>query len=142
MFSFMYITDHIFPVLPIKHLVNHDGEPTTPQKLASGTKPLVSNLCVLLCQCVVQKSTGYVETKVLNMRHQSQKGFGGIFVGITQHQKGYLIYIHSTEIIVSSREVIFDNKKICYISIHITSAFRGTFYVTRSIIYSVRYIIS
>ena len=138
----MYITDHIFPVLPIKHLVNHDGEPTTPQKLASGTKPLVSNLFVLLCPCVVQKSTAYVETKVLNMRHQSQKGFGGIFVGITQHQKEYLIYIPITEIIVSSREVIFDNKKICYISIHITSEFRGTFYVTRSIIYSIRYIIS
>ena len=45
-FLLMYTTDHIFPVLPIKHLVNQDGEPTTPQKLATGTKPSVSNLHV------------------------------------------------------------------------------------------------
>ena len=32
-FSLMYTTDYIFPVLPIKHLVNQDGEPTTPHKL-------------------------------------------------------------------------------------------------------------
>ena len=38
-FEFMYTTDYIFSVLPIKHLVNQDGEPTTPQKLATGIKP-------------------------------------------------------------------------------------------------------
>ena len=42
------------------------------------------------------------------MRHQSQKGFLGIFVGIKQHQKGYLIYIPSKRKIVSSRDVVFD----------------------------------
>ena len=35
----MYTTDHIFPVLPIKDLINEDGDPTTPHKLATGTKP-------------------------------------------------------------------------------------------------------
>ena len=40
-FSIMYTTDHIFTVLPIKHLVNQDGEPTTPHKLATTTKPSV-----------------------------------------------------------------------------------------------------
>ena len=29
----MYTTDHIFPVLPIKHWVNQGGETTTPKKL-------------------------------------------------------------------------------------------------------------
>ena len=38
-FSLMYTTDHIFPVLPIKDLINEDGNPTTPHKLATGTKP-------------------------------------------------------------------------------------------------------
>ena len=42
------------------------------------------------------------------MRHQSQKHFWGIFVGISQHQKGYLIYVPSTCKIVSSNEVAFD----------------------------------
>ena len=42
------------------------------------------------------------------MRHQSQKGFCGIFVGITQHQKGYLVYVPSTRKIISSYDVVFD----------------------------------
>ena len=42
-FSLMYTTYHIFPVLPIKDLINEDGDPTTPHKLATGTKPLVSH---------------------------------------------------------------------------------------------------
>ena len=71
----MYTTDHIFPVLPIKDLVNEDGDPTTPYKLATGTKPSVSHLPVLFCPCVVRKATAHVETKTLNMRHQAQKGF-------------------------------------------------------------------
>ena len=85
--AFMYMTDHIFPVLPIKDLINEDGDPTTPHKLATGTKPSVSHLRVLFCPCVVRKSTAHVEKKTLNMRHQAQKGFRGIFVGIPEHQK-------------------------------------------------------
>ena len=81
----------------MEHLINQDGEPTTPQKLATNTKPSVSNLSVLFYPCFVQKATVHVYTKVLNMRHQSQKGFRGIFVGITKHQKGYLIYVPITQ---------------------------------------------
>ena len=40
-FALMYSTYHIFTVLPIKNLVNQDGEPTIPHKLATGTKPSV-----------------------------------------------------------------------------------------------------
>ena len=42
------------------------------------------------------------------MRHQSQKGFWGIFVGIPQHQKGYLIYVPSKRKIASSYDIVFD----------------------------------
>ena len=52
-FELMYMTDHIFPVLPIKTLMNQDFEPTTPHKLATGTKLSVSNIRVLFCPCVV-----------------------------------------------------------------------------------------
>ena len=90
-FSLIYTTDHIFPVIPIKDLINEDGDPKIPHKLATGTKPSVSHLLVLLCPCVVRKATAHVETKALNMRHQAQKGFRGIFVGIPQHKKGYLV---------------------------------------------------
>ena len=90
-FSFIYTTYHIFPVLPIKYMINEDGDPTTPYKITTGKKPSVLYLRVLFCPFVVRKATAHVGTKALNMRHQSQKGFRGIFVGITQHQKGYLV---------------------------------------------------
>ena len=104
----MYTTDHIFPVLPIKYLINKNGDPTTPYKLATGKKPSVSHLRVLFCPCVVRKATTHVETKTLNMRHQAKKGFCGIFVGIPQHQKGYLVYVPSTRKVILSYDVMFD----------------------------------
>ena len=107
-FALMYTTDHIFPVLPIKDLINEDGDPTTPYKLATGTKPSVSHLRVLFCPCVVRKATAHVDTKTLNMRHQAQKSFRGIFAGIPQHQKGYLVYVPSTRKVISSYDVMFD----------------------------------
>ena len=81
----MYNTNHMFPVLPIKNLVNHDGETSKPHKLATGTKPLVSKTRVLFCACVVRKSTAHIDTNTLNMHHQSKQNWG-IFVVIPQHQ--------------------------------------------------------
>ena len=68
-FSFIYMTDHIFSVLPMKDLINEDGNPTMPFKLATGTKPSVSHLSVLFCPYVVRRATAHVGTKVLNMCH-------------------------------------------------------------------------
>ena len=101
-FTLMYTTYHIFPVLPIKDIINEDGNPTATHKLATGTKPSVSHLRVLFCPCVVRKATAHVKTKTLNMRHQAQKGFHGIFVGIPEHQKVYLVYVPSTRKVISS----------------------------------------
>ena len=81
-FVLMYMTDHIFLALPIKDMINDNGDPTTPYKPATGTKPSVSHLRVLFCLCVVRKATSQVGTKALNMRHQTQKGFCSISVGI------------------------------------------------------------
>ena len=107
-FALIYTTDHIFLVLPIKYLINEDDDPTTPHKLATGKKPSVSHLRVLFCPCFVRKATTHIETKALNMRHQAQKGFQGIFVGIPEHQKGYLVYVPNTRKIISSYDVVFD----------------------------------
>ena len=42
------------------------------------------------------------------MRHQAQKRFRGIFVGIPENKKGYLVYVPSTRNIMSSYYVVFD----------------------------------
>ena len=78
------------------------------KKWATDTKPSVSHLRLLFCPCVVRKTTAHVETKTLTMRHQAQKGFFGIFVGITQQQKGYLVYVPSTRKVMPSYNVVFD----------------------------------
>ena len=89
-------------------MINEDVDLTTPYKLATGKKPSVSDIRVLFCSCVVRKATAHVGKMALNMRHQARKYFCGIFVGITQHQKGYLVYVLSTRKIISPYDVVFD----------------------------------
>ena len=40
-FALIYTTDRIFPVIPIKDLINKDVYPTMTHKFATGTKPSV-----------------------------------------------------------------------------------------------------
>ena len=73
------------------------------------------------------------------MRYQSQFCFHGAFVGIPQHQKWYIIYVPNTQKnSFFTWGCIWWNIFYC-VSIHVTSVFRGTRYVTRSPVYSVRY---
>ena len=95
-FVLIYTTDHIFSILPIKDLINEVGNLTTPFKFSTGTKPLVSHLHVSFCPWIVRKATANVNKKELNMPHQALKCFRGIFVGIPQHRKGYLVYVTSS----------------------------------------------
>ena len=104
----MYTEYYIFPVLPIKDPINKDGEPTMPFKLATGTKPTVSHLRVLFFPRVLRKAIAHINKKALNMRHQAKNGFLGICVGMSQHQKGYLVYVPHTRKIISSCDVVFD----------------------------------
>ena len=106
-FALMYSKDHIFPVLPIKYLMNEEINPTTPFKLAASTKLSVSHLRVLFCPYVLWKATSQVGKKALNIHHQTQKGFCGIFIGIPQYQKGYLVYVPNTRKIISSYDGFF-----------------------------------
>ena len=95
-FVLMYTSDHIFPVLPIEDMINKDGNRNTSFKLETGMKPSVSHLRVLFYPRVVRKAITHVDTKELNTHHQAQKGFRGIYFGITHNQKGYLVYVPGT----------------------------------------------
>ena len=68
-FALLYTRYNIFMVLPVKYLINKDGDPTTPFKITTGKKPSVSHLSVLFCPCIVRKDTVHVYKKALNMRH-------------------------------------------------------------------------
>ena len=46
------------------------------------------------------------------MRHQAQEGFCNIFVGIPEHQKGFLVQVTSTRKIISSYNDVFDESFI------------------------------
>ena len=70
-FALMYTTYHIFPVLPIKDLINEDGDPTTPYKLATGTKPSVSYLRVLFRPYVVRKATAHAGTDYMGSKRST-----------------------------------------------------------------------
>ena len=94
--------------IPIKQLVNQDSEPTIPHKLETGTKPSIIKLTCFIFPCVVQNTTAHFKTKAVNVRHQSHKCFPGIFIGIPQHQHGYLLYVPSTGKLVYSYDIIFD----------------------------------
>ena len=68
----------------------------------------MSHLRVLFFSCVVKKATTHVGTKASNIRHQAQKYFHGIFVGIPQHQKVYLVDVPRRRKIISAYDVVFD----------------------------------
>ena len=102
-FAFIYTAYHIFPVLPIKDMINKYGEPTTPLKLVICTKPSVSYFCVLFFPRGV-----LIGTKALNMRHQAQTGFCSIFVGILRHQKGYIFYVPNRRKVISPHDFFFN----------------------------------
>ena len=106
-FTLIYMEVHIFLVLPIKELINKDRGTTTSFKLVTGKKHSVSHLRVLFFSCVVQKATAHAGTKALNLCHKVQKGFRGIFIGIPQHKKGYLVYVPQKRKIIYSYNIIF-----------------------------------
>ena len=73
-FALMYMTDHILPVLPIKNLINEDGDPTMPFKHTTGTKPSVSHLRVLFFHMLYGKLL-HTLTKGVKYMSPSAKGF-------------------------------------------------------------------
>jgi hypothetical protein len=87
--AIMYSVE-IFNILPVKHLVDEGGTPTTPSQLFLGTKPMLSHFCVLGCPAVAKKWVTHIDNKSVNK--QTESGISGIFLGFPYQQKGYLLY--------------------------------------------------
>ena len=67
--ALMYMLCHILLVLTINDLINEDGKPTTPFKLATGTKTSISHLRVLFFPFSVLKATAHVGKKAFKKCH-------------------------------------------------------------------------
>ena len=106
-YALMYTTDHNFPVLPTKDLIKKYSKPTTPFKLTIG-KNLQYRIYACYFFCELYRKLMHTLTKGVTYVSPSAKVFRGIFVGIPQHQKRYLIYIPITWEIVSSHDVVFE----------------------------------
>ena len=74
-FELMYMTDHIFLVLPIKDMINKDIDPTTLFKLATVTKSSVSHLRVLIFSVICTESYCTHWDKGITYASPSTKGF-------------------------------------------------------------------
>ena len=106
--ALIYADLYALSVLPLKYLVNEKGEPCTLFELMNGEKPSVRHLRTLFCPVIVKKHTAMKDKKVVNMRHQAQKGYRGIFVGMPENQEGYLCYVPSIRNTVTSYDALFD----------------------------------
>ena len=67
----------------------------------------VTFTCFILSVCCTE-SYGACWNKDVKHASPSTEGFCGIFVGIPQHQKGYLVYVTSTRKVILSYDVMFD----------------------------------
>ena len=108
-FALTYKTDHIFPVLRIKHLVDKDSKTTIYYfKLVQVQIIQYHIYACYFAHLLYGKLLQLLTKKVLNLIHQAQKDFRRIFVVITQQQKVYIVHAPSTRKIISSYDVAFD----------------------------------
>jgi len=102
MFHAITYATMVFIVLPIKDLIDQEGNVTTPSCLFLGTKPLVSAFHVFSCPCIAKKWTARINGKLIMDSTQ------WTFIGFPDSQKGWFLYIPSTRQIIVSGDVLFD----------------------------------
>ena len=138
-FALMYMTDHIFPVLAIKDLINDDNDPTTPFKLTTGTKPSISHLRVLFFHLLYGK--------LLHILGQRRK------ICVTKHKRVLVVYsleFHSIKsvscVCTKYKEdniliwCCFLWKFLQWVIIYVTTLFRSNGYESGSDVYTFSYI--
>jgi transposase InsO family protein len=94
----------IFNILPVKGLLDNDGNVCTPYELFMGEKPRINHFCVFGCPIVAKKWN----TKQSSTGKQTERGIRGIFLGLDTNQKGYVFYAPGTRQIYISGDIIFD----------------------------------
>jgi len=94
---------HIFNALPVKGLFLN-GHVSTPFELFQGVKPKIGHLQVFGCPITARHWTTAENTN----GKQTQRGIRGIFVSMTDNQKGYLFYSPGSRQLYISGDITFD----------------------------------
>ena len=63
---------------------------------------------VIFPMCSTESYCTHCQKCVKYVSPSEKKGFRGIFVGIPQHQKRYIVYVPSKMKIISSHDIVFD----------------------------------
>jgi hypothetical protein len=96
----------VFNVLLVQHLINSDGEISTPFKLFCGQKLTITHYKVFGCLVVAKRWVISVDGNTT--QHCTKRGIRGIFIGFPSDQKGYLVYLPGSRSLAVSGGVIFD----------------------------------
>jgi transposase InsO family protein len=109
----------VFNLLPLRDLVDSNGDPCTPLGAYTGTKPKLSRLRVLFCPCVINngQTKRHIDPakpkkarKVNTRSNCAERGTKAIHVGLPRYQNGWLCYIPSTGGLRVSQDVSFDEQ--------------------------------
>jgi len=96
---------HIFNILPVKGLFlgNHVS---TPYELFQGIKLSISHFHVFRCPITARKWTAGNSSTSKQTKH----GIRGIFFGLDQNQKGYILYAPASRRLCISANITFDEQ--------------------------------
>ena len=107
----------VFNLLPLRDLVDANGDPCTPIGAYLRTKPKLCRLRVLFCPCVINNGptkrhrdpANPKKARKVNTRSNcAERGTKAIHVGLPRYQNGWLCYIPSTGGLRVSQDVSFD----------------------------------
>ena len=91
----------------IKNLVVRRGEEKCPAQLMRGTKPKLSNSKLSIFGCTV-----FMSKRDRDVSKLEPKALEGKFVGYTEGDNGYLVYVPNTRKVLTTRDVIIKESEV------------------------------
>lgn len=107
----------VFNMLPIRDLLDDEGNPTAPISTYKHKKPMLSRLKAMFCPCVINNGANKrpkdpdhpKRPRAVNTRANcGERGIKAIHVGLPRYQNGWLCYLPSTGGLRVSKDVSFD----------------------------------
>ena len=97
----------ILQLTRIRNLVTRRGEEKCPAELMRGIKPKLS-----ICKLSIFGCTVFMRKRDRDVSKLEPKALEGKFVGYTEGENGYLVYVPNTRMIVAVRDVIIKESEV------------------------------